>query len=132
MGATTLIELCLLWSLVEIHSQSVPFLTFMGVTLPNHSYVDLNQVGNGINGIGCHTHLNTCCTNGTHSGEWYFPNGSRLHLSGDIYETQGIQQVNLQQRNNDSTSGIYHCDIDTDSTSQETVYVGLYTSEGGG
>ena len=36
--------LFLLWSLVEVHSQTppAPYLTFMGETLPDHSYVDLS------------------------------------------------------------------------------------------
>ena len=47
MKATLLcVLLCLLWSLVEVQSQAeYPYISFMGITLPNHSYVDLSQVG---------------------------------------------------------------------------------------
>ena len=38
--------LSLLWSLVEVHCQTAPYVTFMGNTVPNHGYVDLSQVGN--------------------------------------------------------------------------------------
>ena len=46
VGVACLIHL--LWCVVEIHSQTKsPYLTFMGETIPNNSYVDLRQVGQG-------------------------------------------------------------------------------------
>ena len=37
--------LFLLWSLVEVHSQTeYPYVSFMGENLANHSYEDLTQV----------------------------------------------------------------------------------------
>ena len=38
-GAAVSVLLFLLWSLVEVHSQTppAPYLTFMGETLPDHS-----------------------------------------------------------------------------------------------
>ena len=57
-----LFMLSLLWSLVEVHSQSFPRLSFMGQTLANHSYVDLSQVGRpdgGGEGVQCITDLST-------------------------------------------------------------------------
>ena len=72
--------LCLLlWSLVEVHSQTE--FPFMGETLPNHSYVNLTLVGydrgNPGDTVRCITDLSTCCSSGqgTHDGDWYFPNG---------------------------------------------------------
>ena len=46
-GAAVSVLLFLLWSLVEVHSQipPAPYLTFMGETLPDHSYVDLSALG---------------------------------------------------------------------------------------
>ena len=40
-----MLVLLLLWSLVEVHSQTAPYVSFMGENLPNHSYVDLTLVG---------------------------------------------------------------------------------------
>ena len=60
--------LSLLWSLVEeVHSQTeYPYVSFMGVNLPNHAYVDLTTVGDDNSDPGnimrCHTNLGTCCT----------------------------------------------------------------------
>ena len=46
-GAAMSVLLFLLWFLVEVHSQTppAPYLSFMGETLPDHSYVDLSLVG---------------------------------------------------------------------------------------
>ena len=138
--------LCLLWSLVEVHSQTeYPYVSFMGKTLPNHAYVDLSLVGNddsGSDSVQCHTDLSTCCTGtqGEHRGDWIPPGSDQtLPFSSDstagIYEVHGAQRVDLRHRNNTSMpSGIYRCDIaihDDNSTSvRESVYVGLYSSEG--
>ena len=137
--------LCLLlWSLVEVHSQTeFPYVSFMGDTLPNHGYVDLTLVGrpeDGGHSLECHTDLETCCSGpqGIHRGDWYFPNGARLHFSSgsdDIYQQRGDQRVELRLSNNaNPPSGIYRCDIPTDAvnanSARETVYVGLYATGG--
>ena len=53
--------LTLLWSLVEVHSQtSTPYITFRGQNLSNNSYVDFNQVGragDGSDSVRCHSEL---------------------------------------------------------------------------
>ena len=140
--------LSLLWSLVEVHSQTeYPYVSFMGENLPNHAYVDLTTVGNDItdsgNTVRCHTNLESCCTGyqGIHRGDWYFPDGSVLAgAGGDIYIRRGPQVVHLRHRTNaTSPSGIYRCDIETisvydndvDTVTGETVYVGLYPPSGG-
>ena len=142
-------SLCLLlWCLVEVHSQTVPYVSFMGDTLPNHAYVNLTLVGDPIlnsnaHSVQCHTDLNTCCGSdqGRHRGDWYFPDGTRLQFSdggGDIYESRGAQRVDIRRNNNaNSPSGIYRCDIPTndvydenDNSVRERVYIGLYATGG--
>ena len=131
-------------SLVEVHCQPAPYVTFMGNTVPSHGYVDLSQVGNdgsGSDSVQCITDLSTCCsgTQGVHRGDWYFPDGTRLPFSGDIIEDRDAQRIDLRRRNNaNSPVGIYRCDIatnavhdDTDISVRDTVYVGLYTASGG-
>ena len=133
----------LLLSLVEVHSQAAPYVSFMGDILPNHAYVDLTTVWEDITASGdtvrCNTDLFTCCSgsNNFHRGELYFPNGNALSDSGgsgDIYRLRGAQVIHLRRRNNAmSPSGIYRCEIptiadndDADTINGETVYVGLY------
>ena len=141
--------LCLLlWSLVEVHSQTeFPYISFMGETLPNHSYVNLTLVGgprlnDGDHSVQCHTDLMTCCSGGQgrHRGDWFFPNGDRLPFfrpNVGIHEQREAQRVEIRRNNNDSRSGIYQCTIPTDAVHdesdlsvRETVYVGLYATGG--
>ena len=146
VGKCTVIVLILFWSLVEVHSQTAPYVSFMGDILPNHAYVDLTTVGDDIDSdpgdtVRCHTDLSTCCTSnqGSHRGDWYFPDGSVLLLAStnnDIVEDREPQVVHIRRRNNAmSPTGIYHCDIETvavnDDDVGETVYLGLYLSSGG-
>ena len=126
--------------LAEIHCQTFPYVSFMGQTLANHSYVDLSLVGTGSNSVQCHTDLGTCCSGaqGTHRGDWYFPDGNRLPFPGNspIVEARQDRRVELR-RTTDATgpTGIYHCTVETAATQStdmtEIVYVGLYTSEEG-
>ena len=140
MKAITPLLLCLLSALVEVHSQTAPYITFMGNNIPNHSYVDLNTVGVtiGTNTVQCHTDLTSCCSGvqGPDRGDWYFPDGNRLPFAGfgDVYESRSDRLVGLRYRGSVTTSGIYRCDIETiavnDNNGNETLYVGLYTSGG--
>ena len=124
-----------LWCLGQ--SQTFPYVSFMGQTLANHSYVNLNLVGTGSDSVQCHTDLSTCCSSaqGPYRGDWYFPDGDRLTFSsGDgIFESRVIQRVNLRRKSGVSPTGIYRCDISTnavhhstDNSVRDTVYVGLY------
>ena len=136
--------LCLLPALVEVHSQTVPYVSFMGTNLPNHSYVDLTLVGrsgDGGDSVQCHTDLDSCCSasQGDDRGDWYFPNGTQLPfligVLNNIFESRGVQQVDLRRlRRSDVTPGLYRCTIETnavhDDDGRETVYIGLYANGG--
>ena len=96
----------------------------------------------GSDSVRCHTDFSICCsgTDGSHRGDWYFPNGTRLLHPGNrgIYENRLSQRVDLRRNHGTSPTGIYRCDIstnavhdDTDISVRDTVYVGLYTGSGG-
>ena len=142
------IELILfLFFLVEVQSQTVPYITFLGTILLNHSYVDLSLVGNyrsENNTLQCHTDLATCCRveHGIHRGDWFAP-GSDTRLpfyreGGDIFEDRQAQVVHLRRRHNPiGPSGIYRCVVATNATHNdsngfigEIVYVGVYANGG--
>ena len=137
------VSLSLLWSLVEVHSQTFPYVSFRGQNLANHSYVDLSLVGYGGDSVQCHTDLTTCCSSGQgiHRGDWYFPNGTRLLLPifANIYESREKKRVDLRRLSATSPTGMYYCDIATvavhdNETTQlirEIVYVGLHANGGG-
>ena len=136
-------QLLLPWLLmVEVYcQQTIPHVSFMGQTLANHSYVDISQVGTGDAAVQCHTDLDTCCNmaQGPHRGDWYFPNGDRLPIpgGGTIILSRQAQRVDLRRSASTALgpTGIYRCDIEADALHDndmnETVYVGLYTSDGG-
>ena len=135
--------LSLLWSLVEVHCQTAPYVSFMSQTLDNNSYIDINDVGrpdiNSGEGVQCITDLATCCSGaeGGHRGNWFFPDGTQLPnpaLDVDTFQSRGDQRVELRRNSNAiSPVGIYRCDIPTnaDSSVRDTLYVGLYTASGG-
>ena len=131
----------LLWSHVAVYSQTAPYVTFMGVTLTNNSYVDANLVGarnSGGAGVQCHTDLTTCCSRhqGMDLGGWYAPDsGDKLPFENSeaTYERWGNQMVTLYRGSNDIfQSGIYHCSISIQGSGRgrETVYIGIYKTGG--
>ena len=138
MKTTILLAFCF----ATVYSQTFPYLSFMGNTLPNHAYVDINLLGSSDDeGIQCYTDLYTCCssTQGSHRGDWYFPNKSRVLFIKDIYRQRQRGRVVLERRNNvTSPSGIYRCDISTTSSvhnsdntsSTDSVFVGIYGKGG--
>ena len=118
-------------------AQTIPYISFQGRNLSNHSYVNLSRVGSDTgDSVQCITDLSTCCSSeqGGHRGDWYFPNVTRLPLTGDISEHRDDERVYLRRRNN-GIDGIYRCDISTDvvddTSVRDTVYVGLYLNGGG-
>ena len=139
--------LLLLLLLVKVNCQTLPYVSFMGQTLADHSYVDLSLVGsasdNSDSVVSCHSDLSTCCTGsqGIHRGDWYFPNGTQLPFTGGSVSIAlgRAAQVAVIRRTNDATgpTGIYRCDIPTnavhhptDLSVRDSVYVGLYITGG--
>ena len=136
----------LLCVMMEVHSQTYPFVT-LGRTRPalsNHSYLDLTTVGNDRycdDCLRCMTDLDSCCSSvqGNDRGDWYFPDGTRIGTSGSISVMAGPQRVEIRRNSNRVPNGIYQCAIETnavysndnsDTTTREIIYVGLYTSGG--
>ena len=155
-GAAVSVVLFLLWSLVEVHSQTAPYLTFMGETLPDHSYVNLSALGeldNENDHVVCHTDLTSCCGGDYHynRGFWYFPNGDVLPgvaggpgaATNPIVLMRDLQLVRLIRGTGpgDVPSGLYRCIIETNAVNGpgipspvniigETLYVGVYSTGG--
>ena len=154
--AAVSVLLILLWSPVEVHFQTGPYLTFMGQTLPNHSYVDLSVLGeldNEDDHVVCHTNLASCCAGVvTDRDYWYFPDGAVLpEAAGDPHGAAdnpivmwrlNTQRVSLIRGTGpgDAPYGIYHCIIETNAVNGQnnspdgitggTLYVGVYSTGG--
>ena len=124
---------------LEAHYQT-PYLTFLGKSLMNHSYVDFSLVGNLTNGsdsVQCHTHLPDCCSRleGRLRGDWLSLYGVKLpfHSDSGIHQNRRAQRVDLRRFNVTSPTGIYCCRIpyDPDDPSLKAMlYVGLYFDGG--
>ena len=137
MKVTSLsVLLCLISGLVKVHSQSVPYISFNNVILPNNSYVNATALWqNGGASIQCHTDLE-----GQSHGDWYYPSGHKVPLprtnfTAPLFQRREDKVIKLYRRTNYplNTSGIYRCDIETNAVnnnSRETVYTGLYFTGG--
>jgi hypothetical protein len=107
---------------------SFPHVSFLGVVLDDHSYVDLKKVGNaddGTNSIQCIADMISSC----HVG-WYFPNGTELKNSSQTsvyqYHLSDACQVHLRRPDTIAfPSGIYRCDTST-TARIISLYVGIY------
>ena len=92
----------------------------MGMTLVNHSFVELTHIGNS-DSINCSTDSN---------GTWYFPNETRVPSNSEngFYQSQEIGQVHLHRTAETSAPvGMYSCNTSTNAGS--TLFVGLYKKE---
>ena len=87
-----------------MHSYAIPYVTFMGETLPNNSYVNFSRVGDHNSdgeGVQCYTDLTTCCSRhqGNDSGNWYAPGSTTgLPFSGHLkttFQRRESQKVTL-------------------------------------
>lgn len=144
--SASLVFVLILCFSVEINNAQAthPLFLHQGLTLGNHSYVDITGVSTTFSGtLQCETDLSTCCT-GTHGpfrGRWSFPNGVDL-ISGQregIFQAAESRRVHLR-REGDTTSptGIYRCAIptiavhnDSDASVRAVIFVGIYTPDTG-
>lgn len=125
---------------------TIPYIHFRGVDLNNHSYVDLDLVGDVdlVDNVECRTDLMTCCNSndGMDRGDWFHPDGVRLpfHPSMDNGPAflRRSQSVNMRYVGTPvaSDSGIYQCTIETvavnneNNTAREILYLGIYSNGG--
>ena len=100
----------------------------------------LEEIGEGDVPLLCITDQTACCRPpytgplelGA-TGNWYFPNGTRVRSSGsqwDFHRTRGQMVVYLHRRRH-GVNGIYHCEIPYAVNVTETIYIGVYTAEAG-
>ena len=114
-----------------------------GTTYQNNSIVTLEDIGEWSNALFCVTDLTACCKPSStsemgpvYTGDWYFPNGTRVPSSGmqwDIHRTRGQQMVVFHRRRG-GEDGVYRCDIrDTMNVAvvTQTIYIGVYSARTG-
>ena len=111
--------------------------------IPNHGYVVISDIGSTDDtALLCHTNRVGTITDiggdNNSGGDWFAPNGMTVGF-GDISNVPGFRRnrapMMVRLLRNTATDppseGIYHCLIEDDTLTLQTVYVGLYNSGGG-
>ena len=84
----------------------------------------------------CHTNRNATLSNTdmpTSGGDWFAPDETRVN-SNDVpgfRRNRGPMMVRLLRNTDPPSEGIYHCLVEDDTFTLQTVYVGLYNIGGG-
>ena len=100
----------------------------------------MDNIGELNKALSCLTDLPTCCRPPytdpdpmvSASGNWFFPNGTRVPGSGaqwDLHRTRG-QIVVVLHRRKGGVIGIYRCVV-PGQTKYHNLYVGVYTAGSG-
>ena len=108
-----------------------------GTIYQNNSIVTLEDIGEDDDALFCMTNLSACCrSHGSASGNWYFPNTTRVpsdmdhinrSLTWDIYRTREHMVVYMHRRRG-GEKGIYYCEIHDSMNVMQTIYIGVYTA----
>ena len=128
-------------SIIANSQGSVPYLRLASTNYTNHSYFEFSDIGppDSLTDLECRTDLETCCNDadGSHRGNWYYPNGTRLSFNGNalnfLRRSQSVDLSRIEDADVSSAAeGIYRCTIDTNAfnATGETIYVGLYPTGG--
>ena len=111
--------------------------------IPNHGYVMISDIGSTDDtALICHTNRPgniTGIAGDKHSGgAWITPNGMTVGFGDMSYvpgfiRRRGPMMVRLLRNTatDPPSEGIYHCLVEDDTLTEQTVYVGLYRSGGG-
>ena len=113
------------------------YVTFTGVYLtlndkfiPNHGYVVISDIDG--TALLCHTNHPPDPVSGHSGGDWYAPDGDRVNFAEvpGFTKNRGPMVVRLRPSTGTPARGIYRCEINDNTETKQTVYVGLY-SDGG-
>ena len=115
------------------------YLSLNGTIIPNHGYVMISDIGSTDNtALICHTnHPATFgSSNQPHSGgNWFAPDDTRVN-DDDVpgFMRARAPMIVRLLRNTDTdppSEGIYDCLVEDDTFTIQTLWVGLYITEGG-
>ena len=114
-------------------SEGVRF-SLRGITYWNNSLVTLEDIGEYDDALLCVTDQPVCCRRPyaeSALGNWFFPNGTRLHgTQWDFFRSRGQMIVHMHRRRG-GVNGIYHCVIPDAMNVTQTIYIGVYTANSG-
>ena len=116
--------------MVTSHVRSDVYLSLNGTVIPNHAYVDIDDIGSTSDfALLCHTNRPTYSGSVTSGGDWFAPDGTRVSGTDvpGFTRNRAPMVVRLIRTSGSTAEGIYQCAIqDAASTFQRRIYVGLY------
>ena len=118
--------------LSTLYKHSAVYLSFGGENLFTNAYVAISQLGSTEEtALVCRTDQ----TSGDSTGSWFNPSGTMIEFNANssqgFYSRAASDGILLLQSSGIPVEGIYTCRA-TDSTSTEqTIFVGLYNEDGG-
>ena len=111
------------------------FLSLNGAVIPDHGYVAISDIVFSDNtALLCITNRPPPSGSATSGGDWYAPDGTRVNemdVQG-VIRNRGPMVVRLRRTTSGTApEGIYRCSVLDAVSTLQTVFVGLYNSEGG-
>ena len=109
------------------------YLSLNGDNIPNHGYVVISDIGT-TDGTALLCNTNYLPDGGANSGgDWFAPDGTRVVGTAvpGFKRNRGPGLVRLISATGTPTEGIYSCEVQDDTPTEQNVYVGLYNSGGG-
>ena len=112
------------------------WISLNGITHQNNSLVTLEEIDENNASLLCLTKFTACCRppyseNGSASGNWFFPNGTRLSSERwDFYRDRQQSMVRMN-RIRGGVEGIYHCEIPDSMNLNQNIYIGVYNTNSG-
>ena len=114
------------------------FLSLNDDIIPNHGYVVIWDIGSTDDtALICHTNRPPPNNTANSGGNWFAPDNGRVGEPGIVVpgfrRNRGPMMVRLLRNTatDPPSEGIYHCLVEDDTLTEQTVYVGLYNSEEG-
>ena len=116
------------------------YLSLNGDNIPNHGYVVINDIGTTDGtALLCNTNHRPTGSAVHSGGNWFVPGGSTVGAissvgTADFGRNRAPGLVRLIRNSaatGTPTEGIYRCEVQDDTLTEQTVYVGLYNSGGG-
>ena len=109
-----------------------------GAIIPNHGFVLLDNIGESPNSLRCLTDNTMCCARaqspgGDILGDWYYPNHTGVANSGamwEFYRNRGQSVIRLHRRRG-GVAGIFRCVIPDAAGVNQTMFIGVYTTDTG-
>ena len=111
------------------------FLILNGAVIPDHGYVDINDIGlTDDTALLCITNRPPPTGSTTSEGDWYGPDGTRVDGSDvpGVTRNRSPMVVRLKTTTTGTVpEGIYWCSVEDAASTPQTVSVGLYNHGGG-